>query len=129
VIWIRRWLKSGAPIVDMSSAEVLTYLERLDRKGRFAVFQLPDRGSFVQVIRNGSGGLELDVSRRVDAVERILGQIGQVSTNDLGFVAVKSDAGNDMACAGAIAQAIATLATASGTENVVRVRTGAQDWP
>jgi len=75
VIWIRRWLKSGAPIVDMSSAEVLTYLERLDRKGRFAVFQLPDRGSFVQVIRNGSGGLELEVSRRMDAVERILGQV------------------------------------------------------
>ncbi len=103
-----------------------TYLQKLRQKGQFAVFQLPRRTAFVQVMRTSNGSLVVEASEGGGNIELLLQRMGTVSRNELGLVTVLSEAGNDATCAEVIAQTIGVLATSSGCENVCRVRIGAQ---
>jgi hypothetical protein len=90
------------------------------------VFTLPERSAFVQAIRTPSGGLVIEISRRTPALEALLGRLGSVATNELGFLTTSSRAGDETTCAQVIAQGLELLAASSGCQNVCRVLRGAQ---
>jgi hypothetical protein len=108
----------------MSADIASVYVQQLLEEGQFAVFQLPLRDAFAQVIRISSGGIRLEISRREGALETLLGRLGTVSRGELGFLTVSTGAGSDTTCGQVLAQALAVLAASAGCENVCRVRTG-----
>jgi hypothetical protein len=125
---IRRWLKTSAPIADISAETVSEYLQGSPKPGQFAVFQLPDRNSFAQFKRQRTGGLLVEVSKRSPQLEALLAKLGDASISDdqFRFPIVVSRPGDDSTVAQVIASALATLATEAGVPNITRVRTGAQ---
>jgi hypothetical protein len=123
---IRRWRNTSAQFVGLSSEGASTFLRQLVHDGQFAVFTLPERSAFVQAIRTPSGGLVIEISRRTPALEALLGRLGSVTTNELGFLTMSSRAGDETTCAQVIAQGLELLAASSGCQNVCRVLRGAQ---
>jgi len=121
---IRERLKPSAPVVAMSSEIASILLQQLRDKGQFAIFQLPVRTAFVQAIRTPTGSLLLEVSSSEPRLAILLGRLGKVSRNELGFLAVTSQADSDTSCGQVVALALPLLATSVGCENVCRVRTG-----
>ncbi len=108
----------------MSADAAAVFLQHPLETGQFAVFQLPVRDASAQAVRTATGGLLLEVSRPESALETLLERLGKVSRNELGFLTVSTEAGNDTTCCQVVAQALATLAESVGCENVCRVRTG-----
>jgi hypothetical protein len=123
---LRKWRNTSAPIAVIDSTVASTYLQGLVKKGQFAIFQLPADRAFAQVMRIETGGLRIEVSARSDQLEKVLEQVGAVSTNDLGFLTVVSQPDADEIVGQAIAAALPALAAVYGCDNNTRVQTGRQ---
>jgi hypothetical protein len=121
---IRERLKPSVPVVAMSSDIASILLQQLRDNGQFAIFQLPVHTAFVQAIRTPTGSLLIEVSSSEPRLAILLGRLGTVSRNELGFLAVTSLAGSDTSCGQVVALALSLLATSVGCENICRVRTG-----
>jgi hypothetical protein len=123
---LRKWRNTSAPIAEITSTVASTYVQGLVNKGQFVVFQLPSGRAFTQLMRLETGGLRIEVSTRSDRLEKLLEPVGTVSVNDLGFLTVVSQPGNDDTVGQVIAASMAELAAVFGCENVTRVQTGRQ---
>jgi hypothetical protein len=123
---LRKWRNTSAPIAEITSTVASTYVQGLDKKGRFAVFQLPNDRAFAQMMRIETGALRIEVSARSDRLEKLLEPVGTVSSNDLGFLTVVSQPGADDLVGQVIAASLAELAAISGCDNITRVQTGRQ---
>ncbi len=122
---LRKWRNTSAPAV-ITSAVASTYVKGLVKTGRFAVFQLPSRRAFAQVMRIESGGLRIEVSARSERLEKLLDPLGTVSLNDLGFLTVVSEPGADGMVGQVLAESIAALAAIYGCDKITSVQTGRQ---
>jgi hypothetical protein len=112
-------------VTDMSPAVALTYLDRLREKDQFAIFELPAQNLFVQVMREESGGLHIEVSRSTPQLEALVGSLGVIGhVEGFGFPSTMTLPGHDERVAEMIAQALVVLAAQGGCPNETRVTTG-----
>ena len=122
---LRKWRNTSAPIA-VTSAVASTYVKGLVKKGQFAVFQLPSRRAFAQVMRIETGGVRIEVSARSEQLEKALEPVGTVTVNDLGFLTVVSEPGADGMVGQVLAESIAALAAVYGCDTITSVQTGRQ---